>query len=86
MIALIANWVAPGRLNNFMPYSLRRGDGAFLLKEHPLILQLMPLYTRDEDTDDRQFYLMSILWLYSHGLRYIPCEACLRKWWEASLN
>lgn len=51
-----------------------------------MILQLMPLYTRDETMDDRQFYLMSILWLYSHVLGQVPCEACLGRWWEISLN
>ena len=51
-----------------------------------MIIQLMPLYTRDENTDDRQFYLMSILWLYSCVLMYVPCGDCLRRWWEASQN
>ena len=51
-----------------------------------MLLQFMPLYVRDKDTDDRQFYLMSILWLYSHIMGQIPCEACLGRWWEVSQN
>ena len=51
-----------------------------------MTIQLMPLYTRGENVDDRQLYLMTVLWLYSHALMHVPCQECLGRWWEASLN